>query len=146
MKKIIISLSIIFSVFFFSGLGFRPSSPGHPLSSQTAYAINDPEGAGGTDTVDNTTPGITDGIGTKRDWSALNTLAMNIYRILLAVFSSVAVLMIIWGGVTYITSNGNPDKTERAKKIITYAIIGIVVVTSTWLLIKLTASLIGATG
>ena len=96
--------------------------------------------------MDNTTPGITDGIGTKRDWSALNALAMNVYRVLLAVFSSVAVLMIIWGGVTYITSNGSPDKTERAKKIITYAIIGIVVVTSTWLLIKLTASLIGATG
>jgi len=40
------------------------------------------------------------------------------------------------------TSNGNPEKTDQAKKILLYTIIGVVIVTATWGLISLAASLI----
>jgi len=39
----------------------------------------------------------------------------------------IAVLMIIWGGVTYLTSAGDEDKAKTGKKTLSYAIIGLVV-------------------
>ncbi len=39
----------------------------------------------------------------------------------------IAVLMLIWGGVNYLTSAGDEDKARIGKKTISYAIIGLVV-------------------
>ncbi|MFA5947879.1 MAG: REJ domain-containing protein, partial [Candidatus Gracilibacteria bacterium] len=39
-----------------------------------------------------------------------------------------AVLMIIYGGVLYVTSAGNDDQTGTAKKVITYAAVGLLIV------------------
>lgn len=78
------------------------------------------------------------------DWCAVLPVARYILSVLLAVFSSVAVLMLIYGGVLYITSSGDPQKTDRAKKVIMYTLLGVLVVAATWGLISLTASLIGA--
>jgi uncharacterized membrane protein YidH (DUF202 family) len=39
-----------------------------------------------------------------------------------------AVLTIVWGGIQYITSEGNPEEVSKAKKTIIYAIVGIVVI------------------
>ena len=75
-------------------------------------------------------------------WCALIAGLQKAYNIFLAVFGSIAVLMIIWGGIVYMTSNGNPEKTDQAKKILLYTIIGVVIVTATWGLISLAASLI----
>lgn len=78
------------------------------------------------------------------DWCAVVPTARYVLTILLGIFGSVAVLMIIWGGILYITSGGDPDKTKKAKNVILFTILGIVIVTATWGLISLTASLIGA--
>ena len=39
----------------------------------------------------------------------------------------IAVLMLIWGGINYLTSAGDEDKARTGKKTITYALIGLVV-------------------
>ena len=39
----------------------------------------------------------------------------------------IAVLMLIWGGINYLTSAGDEDKARMGKKTISYAIIGLVV-------------------
>lgn len=39
----------------------------------------------------------------------------------------IAVLMIIWGGINYLTSAGDEDKARTGKKTLTYAIIGLVI-------------------
>ena len=39
----------------------------------------------------------------------------------------IAVLMLIWGGINYLTSAGDEDKARTGKKTITYALIGMVV-------------------
>ena len=39
----------------------------------------------------------------------------------------IAVLMLIWGGINYLTSAGDEDKARTGKKTISYAIIGLVV-------------------
>ncbi len=77
------------------------------------------------------------------DWCAVVPTARYVLTILLGLFGSVAVLMIIWGGILYITSRGDEEKIKKAKKIILFTLIGILIVTATWGLISLTASLIG---
>lgn len=37
-------------------------------------------------------------------------------------------LIIIWGGFIYVTSGGNEEKTREGKRIITYAIVGLIII------------------
>lgn len=47
----------------------------------------------------------------------------------IAVISGIlAVIIIIWGGFTYITSGGDTNKTTSARNMITYAVIGLIVI------------------
>lgn len=47
---------------------------------------------------------------------------------ILGFVGTVALLVIIWAGFTYVTSAGNADKLKKAKSAITFAIIGIIIV------------------
>ncbi len=47
-----------------------------------------------------------------------------------------AILMIIWGGYRYITSQGNPDALGEAKEIIGGAIIGLMVLLLAYLILS----------
>lgn len=51
-------------------------------------------------------------------------------EILLRVAAIAAVVYIIYGGVTYVTSQGEPDKTQKAKMTIINALGGLVVAVS----------------
>ncbi|MFV0484979.1 MAG: hypothetical protein ACK5MU_01975 [Candidatus Saccharimonadales bacterium] len=42
----------------------------------------------------------------------------------------VAVIILIFAGVQYITSEGEPEKTKRAQATITYTIIGLIIATA----------------
>ncbi|MDO4889144.1 MAG: pilin [Candidatus Saccharibacteria bacterium] len=46
---------------------------------------------------------------------------------ILAVLGVVAVIMVIIGGFTYMTSQGDPGKTKKARDTILYGIIGLVI-------------------
>ena len=50
-----------------------------------------------------------------------------VIEILLRVAALVAVVFVIWGAVTYITSQGEPDATNRARSTITDALIGLLI-------------------
>lgn len=50
-----------------------------------------------------------------------------IINVALSVIGVVAVVMIIYGGFTYTTSRGDPEKIKKAKNTILYGIIGLVV-------------------
>jgi uncharacterized membrane protein len=52
----------------------------------------------------------------------------NIISAALTFVGVVALFLIIWAGFNMITSGGDPKKVEGAKKIMTYAIIGLVIV------------------
>ncbi len=52
-----------------------------------------------------------------------------------------AVIMVIYGGVTYVTSAGNDEAVGNAKKIIMYALIGIIVIMLSFVLVN---AIIGA--
>jgi len=50
-----------------------------------------------------------------------------ILQIVFGVLAALAVLFIIIGGLRYITSQGNPQETAKARDTIIYALIGLVV-------------------
>ena len=60
--------------------------------------------------------------------TSFRTLAKQIINFFLYFLGFVATIMIIYGGVLYVTSAGNEDNTGKAKKILLYAILGIVVI------------------
>lgn len=39
-----------------------------------------------------------------------------------------ALILIIWGGFRIVTSNGNPEEVKKGKEIITYAIVGLILI------------------
>jgi len=62
----------------------------------------------------------------------------------LLIAGSLAVLMLIYGGIRYILSTGDEKRLEGAKKTILYAIIGIIVITASYLLVGAAGSLLGS--
>jgi len=63
-------------------------------------------------------------------------LITKISNAILALVGVTAVLFIIIGGFLYITSAGNPEQTDKAKKTLLYAIIGLVAVIISWAAVK----------
>lgn len=56
-----------------------------------------------------------------------NDQLQQILQILFGVLAALAVLFIVIGGLRYITSQGNPQETTKARDTILYAIVGLVV-------------------
>ncbi len=59
---------------------------------------------------------------------SLITVVVRWVNYFLAIVGLVAVVFLIWGGVQYIISAGQEEKIESAKKTITYAILGLLVI------------------
>ncbi len=60
--------------------------------------------------------------------TSFRQLALTIVNFFLSFLGLIAVIMIIYGGFLYVSAAGNQEKIESAKKIIMYAIIGIIVI------------------
>jgi len=70
----------------------------------------------------------------------VNNLIRTIVNLLSAVVGIVAVIMIIFGGLRYITSGGNDTSVTSAKNTILYAIIGLIIVALAQVLVRFTLS------
>lgn len=57
-------------------------------------------------------------------------------NLVFAVLGAVAVGFIIYGGVTYITSAGDPGKAKKARMTLTFAIIGLVIVLASFAIVN----------
>jgi len=64
-------------------------------------------------------------------------IVSNILNIIVPIVGVVLLIMLIVGGFQYITSGGEAEQTAKAKKTLTYAISGLVIVLGAWLIIKL---------
>lgn len=58
----------------------------------------------------------------------LASVILNIVNYVLAIVGVIALAYLVYGGFMYITSGGNEDRIDTAKRIILNAIIGIVVI------------------
>lgn len=62
------------------------------------------------------------------DVSKVETFIQNVIQILVTLAALVAAGFFVWGGIGYITSSGNPESLDRAKKTILYSAIGLTIV------------------
>lgn len=88
---------------------------------------------------DASTPGLKEllnkaGCGTKNPIFALLEAIINWMT---GILGGLAVLTIIIGGIQYITSSGKPDAIKKAKSRITNAVVGIIVLTLMFFILKL---------
>ncbi|MEA1937196.1 MAG: pilin [Patescibacteria group bacterium] len=67
---------------------------------------------------------------------------VNLTNWILGFVTMIAVLMIIWGGIGYLTSAGDEDKARTGKKTLTYALIGLVVAGIAYALVNVVVSII----
>lgn len=68
----------------------------------------------------------------------INNIVHTIVNLLSAIVGIVAVIMIIFGGMRYITSGGNDTSVTSAKNTILYAIIGLIIVALAQIIVKFT--------
>lgn len=59
-----------------------------------------------------------------------------IINAVVGILGVVLVALIIYGGVLYMTSAGNEERTKTAKHVLTYAIVGIVIVFASYVIAK----------
>lgn len=65
----------------------------------------------------------------------LKQTVINILQLVLGLLSLIAVVMIIIGGFTWLTAGGNEEKVDKAKKIISAAVIGLIIVLLAWAIV-----------
>lgn len=76
--------------------------------------------------------------------SDLDSVFENVIGKLLGFTAIVLFVMLLMGGFKYITSGGDPKATESAKKTLTYAIGGVVLIAVSYLIILIIQELTGA--
>ena len=77
---------------------------------------------------------------------AQGTLGQNITMIInyaLGMLGLVAVAFLIYAGILMVTAGGNDEQIAKARKIITYAVIGIVIILLSWTIVTFVASALG---
>lgn len=67
--------------------------------------------------------------------SDLKTTVINIIQWVLGLLGLIAVVMILIGGFQWMTAGGNEEKVAGAKKIISAAVIGLIVVLLAWAIV-----------
>lgn len=72
-------------------------------------------------------------------------LAVNVSRWILGIVGSLTLLMFIYGGFMFLISTGSSDKVTEARKIITAAVIGLLIVFASFLIIKFVLGSMGIT-
>jgi hypothetical protein len=63
-------------------------------------------------------------------------ITLRTIRWILGLLGLIAVAMVIFGGITWMTSAGNEKRVEQAKNILTYAIIGTVIMLLSWAMVS----------
>jgi len=75
--------------------------------------------------------------------SNLGTAVQTIINYALGFLGLVAVAFIIYGGVLLVTSGGNDEAMGKAKKILMYAVIGIVIIMLSYTIVTFVTSALG---
>lgn len=118
LKKLIISASIIFSLFF----------------------ILTPNLVAAESIVDNTSVKYDKGDYTLND---MVLVAVSASRWVLGIVGSLALLMFIYGGLMFLISAGSSDRVSKAKLILIAAVAGLAIVFSSYLIIKFVLGTMG---
>ena len=132
MKKKKITSLIIIIIFLGLGLAFQ-------VSAQSTRIL--PEASGLSACSSSTDRSATDcGDYAISDFLAL---AILISKYVFGIIGSLTLAMFVYGGVMFLISAGSADKVGQAKKIITAAVVGLLIVFGSWLIINFVFKAIG---
>lgn len=70
----------------------------------------------------------------------LSQLAARVLNFLLSIVGIIAIVMLVIGGIAYLTSSGDEGRAETGKKIVVYSIIGITIALSALVIVNQVAS------
>jgi hypothetical protein len=73
----------------------------------------------------------------------LECLIANIFTVIISLIGLTAFVMFIVGSVQWLMSGGNPEGTKKARDTLTYAVIGIVVALSAFIVLNLISGFTG---
>lgn len=68
------------------------------------------------------------------DVTQIQSFIQSVIQVLVTLAGLVSAGFFVWGGIGYITSSGNPEALDRAKKTILYSAIGLAVVLGAFVL------------
>lgn len=67
---------------------------------------------------------------------ALECIILQLFHIAVRLAGIAVFIMLIIGGFKYLTSGGDPKAAESARKTITYAILGLVLILAAWFILR----------
>jgi len=68
--------------------------------------------------------------------TSLRSLVLTIVNFVLTFLGVVAVIMIIYGGMLYVTAGGKQETVDKGKKILMYTVIGIVIIMLSFVIVN----------
>jgi len=100
-----------------------PAMPAQALNLQDAFGVSD---GSNNDPLDSAASQA--GYNTENAESQLDTMVGTIIQVVLSLLGAIFLILIIYGGITWMTAGGNEDRVARARKILTTAVIGLIIV------------------
>lgn len=73
----------------------------------------------------------------------LTIIIRNAVTIIFTIGAILLLFMLLWGGIDYLMSAGDKEKSSNARKKITSALIGFIVLTLTYLIIRVVGGIFG---
>ena len=67
---------------------------------------------------------------------SVNTIIARVINAVLGVIGSLALLMFVFGGITWMTSSGSPEKVKKGRDIIIWSVIGLAVIFFSYALVN----------
>lgn len=71
----------------------------------------------------------------------IQSFIQSVIQIMVTLSGFIAAGFIVWGGVGYITSSGNPEALDKSKKTILYSAIGLTLVLSAFVISNIVSQL-----
>ena len=62
-------------------------------------------------------------------------VVINVIQWVLGLLGLAAVIMVIFGGFTWMTASGNEEKIDKAKKVLKAAVIGLIIILLSWAIV-----------
>lgn len=88
-------------------------------------------------------PSVSDKVGTGSGTDILQLFLVNFINIALGSAGIISFIMLLWGGISYITAGGDKEGTQNAVKRITAALVGLSITLSIFAIIFVVETLFG---
>ena len=76
----------------------------------------------------------------------IEDLVQTIVNIVAALAGTILLIILLWGGITYMTAGGNEEQAGKGKKIVFDGIIGLVIVAAAWAIMRYVVGAFISTG